>query len=368
MKILALYLPQFHEIEENNLWWGDGYTEWSAVRRAKPLFKNHVQPKIPLNNNYYDLSEISAKTWRWQSELAMGNGLYGFCVYHYWFKGKMLLEKPLDILLNNPSIDTRYCINWANETWTRTWYDLEKEVLMEQEYGSMTDWYNHYVFLSKYFKDPRYIKINNMPVFHIYRIHDIQCIESMLKLWNKCAREDGFNGIYLVASRHAQSAEIIESPYVNAYYNFEPGFSLKHNITFSEASKYTLRILSKKFANTLFEKKQVERYIDLDLIYNRIKKECVVNKNMEIKIFNGVFPRWDNTPRRGYKGSVYLGEDPLKFETLLRFINMNTEADDFVYLNAWNEWGEGCYIEPDEEYGYQFLKAIQRVQSGNYDY
>ena len=140
MKILCMYLPQFHEVEENNRWWGAGYTEWTAVKRAKPIYRGHIQPKIPLNENYYDLSDVSARTWKWQSDLARQYGVHGFCVYHYWFKGKQLLQKPLEILLNHPEIDIRYCICWANESWTRTWYGLEKEMLAEQTYGKEKGW------------------------------------------------------------------------------------------------------------------------------------------------------------------------------------------------------------------------------------
>ena len=146
-----MYLPQYHEIEENNKWWEPGYTEWTAVKRAKLLDKAHKQPRVPLNDNYYDLSDETGSVWMWQANLAKEYGVYGFCIYHYWFKGKQLLEKPMEILLLHPEIDINYTICWANETWTKTWYGLETEILMKQEYGEQADWDKHFEYLCRFF-------------------------------------------------------------------------------------------------------------------------------------------------------------------------------------------------------------------------
>src|ERR1700733_12829635 len=138
IKIVALYLPQFHEIPENNEWWGNGFTEWVNTKNSKPLFKGHYQPREPLNDNYYNL--LDANTIAWQASLAKSYGLYGFCFYHYWFDGKKLLEKPAEILLNNTGIDLNYCFSWANESWVRSWDGRGKDVLMQQNYGGSSDW------------------------------------------------------------------------------------------------------------------------------------------------------------------------------------------------------------------------------------
>ena len=155
MRVLALYLPQYHSFKENDEWWGKGYTEWTAVGRAKPLYRGHIQPRVPLGERYYDLVKEGEETLLWQARLAREYGIYGFCFYQYWFKGKMLMEKPMEILLGHPEIDMNYCICWANETWTRTWYGLSEQVLMQQDYGEEEDWYRHFEYLLKFFKDKR---------------------------------------------------------------------------------------------------------------------------------------------------------------------------------------------------------------------
>ena len=167
MRVMALYLPQYHCFKENDEWWGKGYTEWTAVKRGKPLFKNHVQPRVPLNGNYYDLDKEGLDTLRWQAKLAKEHGIYGFSIYQYYFKGHKLMQRPMEILIENPDIDINYCICWANETWTRTWYGLESEVLIEQEYGDEKDWGEHFDYCLRFFKDERYIKIDNKPHLQI---------------------------------------------------------------------------------------------------------------------------------------------------------------------------------------------------------
>lgn len=152
MKVLGIYLPQYHEVKENNEWWGQGYTEWNAVKNARPLFRGHNQPRTPLNHNYYDLVKNGVETWKWQSELAKKYGVYGFCIYHYWFEGKQMLEKPMEILRDHPELDINYCICWANESWHRNWYGASKELLIEQTYGNKDAWRNHFEYLNTFFR------------------------------------------------------------------------------------------------------------------------------------------------------------------------------------------------------------------------
>lgn len=199
VRILALYLPQFHSIPENDKWWGRGYTEWTAVKNAPPLFANHYQPRIPLDNNYYDLSDNSGKTWFWQAELARKFGIYGFCIYHYWFEGKQLLERPMEILRDHKEIDINYCICWANETWSRNWYAQERTVLVEQRYGDESAWIKHFEYLNTFFRDKRYIKIDNKPVINIYHSQEITCFKEMLECWNRLAIQEGYAGVYIVS-------------------------------------------------------------------------------------------------------------------------------------------------------------------------
>ena len=167
MKIIAFYLPQFHNIPENDEWWGNGFTEWTNVKKAKPIFEGHQQPKVPLNNNYYNLLDDNVKVW--QADLAKKYGVYGFCYYHYWFNGKMLLEKPMEQMLENKEVDIPFCISWANEPWTKAWVGDEKKMLIAQEYGQEEEWKEHFMYLLPFFKDERYIKKDGKPFFIFYR-------------------------------------------------------------------------------------------------------------------------------------------------------------------------------------------------------
>ena len=360
MKVLGLYLPQYHEIEENNKWWGDGYTEWQAVKSAKPLYNGHNQPKKPLNDNYYDLLKNGVETWKWQAYLAKKNGVYGFCIYHYWFLGKQLLQDPMEILLQNPDIDINYTICWANESWTRTWYGLESAVLMKQEYGKESEWRKHFDYLLRFFKDKRYIKINNKPMLNIYRSFDIAEFKEMLDIWNHMAIENGFDGIYIVSGNtHSQLETRVDL--VDAYYNFEPGFSLKHRMRALATLSYYVRTWIKQNVNKILGKEYLERTLNVKEIYKVNWKKL---KNTDKPVFPGTLPMWDNTPRKKHKGFEYKSTSPdLFYKNLINIknsVDSNSELN-FVYINAWNEWGEGAYLEPDEEYGYDYLKVVKRA-------
>jgi len=360
MKILAIYLPQFHRIKENDKWWGEGYTEWTAVKGAKPLMKNHYQPKVPLNKEYYDLSDKDGDVWKKQSDLAIHYGVYGFCIYHYWFKGKQLLEKPMEILLFNKHINIKYCICWANESWTRTWYGLEKEVLISQEYGDESDWKNHFNYLLQFFQDERYIKVNNKPMLNIYRSSDIDCLDKMISCWNELAIKNGFNGVYIVV---ANAGGVIEKRehLIDAKYNFEPGYTLNHVLPKYKRNFINIRTGIRTLYNKIFTRKIIERVIDAKMINSAMNTKVTSSKK---PVYIGAFSMWDNTPRRDYKGLIYINTTPRLFEeALLKIKNLISENNEFVYINAWNEWGEGCYLEPDEVHKYEYLEAIKRVVS-----
>lgn len=362
MKVLALYLPQYHSIPENDCWWGKGYTEWTAVKNAKPLFKGHYQPKKPLSNNYYDLSDESAKTWQWQADLAKKYNVFGFCIYHYWFGKKMLLQKPMEILLSHKEIDTHYCICWANETWTRTWYGKETEVLIKQEYGGMEEWKRHYDYLSLFFKDKRYIAIDGCPVLCIYRPADIPDFESMVDYWNSLAMKDGFCGLKIIISKNGVGNPKSDLKCYGEYY-FEPSYSIKNGLSLFEKTSYNGRVFANHLINRVFKKEKLERMISIKRFYRRVVRNYKKNKNNDatIKHFPGVFPRWDNCPRRGYKGTAFYGDNPSVFESFLRKLFAESRNEDFCFVNAWNEWGEGCFLEPDEKNGYEYLEVIKEV-------
>lgn len=357
---MCMYLPQFHTFPENDEWWGDGYTEWVAVKRAKPLYRGHMQPRRPLNNNYYDLSDESVETLKWQAELAKKYGIYGFSIYQYYFNGKTLMEKPLELLRDHPEIDINYNICWANETWTRTWYGLSDQILISQEYGTKGDWIKYFDYLLTFFKDSRYIKVGNKPVLQIYKTFDIDCLEEMLKVFNERAMAEGFDGIYVISGKTAAGVET-RNGIADGYYFFEPGYTLKNDFSVWDRFTYNSTTFIRSLRNKIIGSKAgyiLERSIKAKRILNTI-----TNREYAENEFPGIIPQWDNTPRRDYKGLVYKGMNPDAFEKALRILKSKVDGRDvdFVYVNAWNEWGEGAYLEPDEDYGYAYLEAIKRV-------
>ncbi len=359
MKIIALYLPQFHAFPENDEWWGKGYTEWTAVRSAKPLFRDHIQPRHPLDG-YYDLAKDQPETFLRQAGLAKEYGIYGFAFYQYYFTGKTLMERPLNILLEHPEVDIKYCLAWANETWTRAWYGLKEEILMPQEYGGEREWREHFLYELKFFKDERYIKIGNKPVFMIYRTFDIDCLPEMKEKWDSWAREEGFDGIYWIGGKTAGQEEV-RSGLMDGWYYFEPGYTLKHGMSKLCKLKYNTGTLLRNIRNRFpwngnADKKVLERRIPIDWIYSGIAaREYGDNE------YPGIITEWDNTPRRSYKGLVYTGASPQKFREVLCKLKSKTGRDSFVFLNAWNEWGEGAMIEPTEEKGYAYLSVLREL-------
>ncbi len=356
MRILALYLPQFHCFEENDRWWGEGYTEWTAVRRAKPLYPGHIQPRVPKDKLYYDLSDESGETFARQAKEAQKYGIYGFCFYHYYFTGKKLMQKPMEILLNHPEIPLRYCICWANESWTRAWYGLKEEILMKQEYGEEEQWEEHFQYLLPFFKDPRYILADGKPMLHIYRPFEIPCLNPMLRYFQKRAEEEGLLGIYTVGGRTAASGNM--KCETDAVYYFEPGYTLKQGMSRIDTLLDQAGTACARVRNRIFSRKIPERRIPVERLYEPImKREYAENE------FPGIFARWDNTPRRSYRGLVYTGASPEKFGKALLALKKKTEGrtNDFVYVNAWNEWGEGAMLEADEAEGDAYLEAVLKV-------
>ncbi|MBQ7581448.1 MAG: glycoside hydrolase family 99-like domain-containing protein [Lachnospiraceae bacterium] len=358
MKPICMYLPQYHTFPENDEWWGRGYTEWTAVKAAEPLFEGHLQPRVPLEHRYYDLVNEAVTTFTWQASLAKKYGIYGFSFYMYWFRGTQLMERPLEILHAHPEIDLKYCICWANESWTRTWYGLANQVLIRQEYGFYDDWKMHFDYLLHFFMDERYIKVGNRPVLQIYRTFDIEELAKMRELFDEWAVEAGFDGIYLIGGKTAADAEKRDG-IMDAWYYFEPGYSLKHDLGIGKKLRYNLSVLTKTMLNKFRKTKRLEREIPAEWIYRAIEK-----RNYAKNEFPGLIPNWDNTPRRKYKGLIYKGTNPARFEEVLRTLSEKVSGDreDFVFINAWNEWGEGAVMEPDEADGYGYLQAVANVQ------
>lgn len=355
VKIIAFHLPQFHAIPENDEWWGKGFTEWVNVKKAVPLYKNHNQPRVPLNHDYYNLLEEAAI--RRQIQQAKEAGVYGFCYYHYWFDGKLLLEKPLEKML---TMDNKipYCFCWANEPWARTWDGLANHILMPQFYGGEKEWEAHFQYLLQFFKDPHYICKDGKPVFVLYRTNDIPDCEAMIGYFDKRCRESGFSGIYMVEEKNSFQ-KALHCSNADAIINFEPMYTLRHGRSIFQ------RVVD-KVAGVLFNwftgnNMLIYRY---DSIWKQILKRKVTNPDGK-REYRGAFVDWDNTARKGKKGTVIMGATPAKFKKYLRkqMDNAKQEGSEFVFLNAWNEWGEGTYLEPDTHNGYGYLEAIQRLTS-----
>lgn len=359
IKIIANYLPQYHITEENNKWWGEGFTDWIATKTAKPLFRNHKEPRVPLNNNYYSLDDINAI--RWQANLARNYGVYGFGIYHYWFSSNQkLLYKPAELLLNNKDIDINYMFIWDNGSWKRTWKkekfandwapkfddNLNTEnnngILAELIYGGEEDWRIHFEYLLKFFKDKRYIKIDNKPVFAFFQpFNDFETIKKMSNYWDKLAKKNGFNGI-ICATRENYKKNHLE--YKIRYSPFSP--------------EYILDKIKYKIKDIIAAKTGTIRFYD----YDKCWQEIITNaKKSDEKTFLSGFVDFDDTPRRANKGRVVQRSTPEKFgqyiEQLARIAkNKNQE---YLFVTAWNEWAEGAYLEPDMINGYKYLEQLK---------
>lgn len=364
-KIIANYLPQFHEIEENNKWWGKGYTDWEAVKGAVPLRNGHIQPNVPLNHNYYDLSNID--TIRWQAELARKYEIYGFAMYHYWFNSDLhILDKPCILLQQDKSININYCFIWDNATWKRTWSNVkfgndwgsnnmqndqnnsENGILAELIYGNEKDWAIHFEYLLQFFKDDRYIKVDNKPLFGIFsQDNDKDTLSKMFQYWDELARNNGFNGIAMLGKRNHHNIRI--TPFE---YDYEPVQHAWMRYTYLGKAYQKIRtIIHRKF--------DIVDIYNYDKIWNNILKSAV--KCEDKTRFYGAFVNYDDTPRRGKKGKIVSGGTPEKFSKYVQeLLNISSQqSKEFIFLTAWNEWGEGAYMEPDERNEYKYLEAIK---------
>lgn len=356
-KIITFYLPQFHTIPENDEWWGKGFTEWVNVKKAKPLYKGHSQPRVPLNNNYYDLSKV--ETLRWQADLANKYGVYGMCFYHYWFNGKMLLEKPAEMLLANEDIPLRFCFSWANEPWARTWDGKNHHVLMPQSYGGEKEWREHFEYLLPFFKDERYIKEDNCPMFLLYRSVNIPCCKEMMAMWDELAKDAGFSGMHFVCTMTLQADMVPENlslPF-KAFVEFEPGRSLDlPGYTTWEKVRVVFTPKINKLLGTHFRTRSTYTF-----------KE-IANRSASLKsqkgTYGGAFIGWDNTARKKEESLIIERPTREEFkEHLKEKIRITQQEYDtnYLFINAWNEWAEGTYLEPDVDKRYTYLEVIKEL-------
>lgn len=388
MRTIAFYLPQFHTIPENDEWWGKGFTEWVNVKKAEPLFEGHNQPRVPLNKNYYNL--LDTDVMRWQVGLAKEYGVYGFCFYHYWFGGHLLLEKPVENYLNNRDLNLPFCICWANEDWTNAWVSQQKSVLIHQEYGREKEWEQHFDYLLPFFSDERYIKNDGKPLVVIYRPEIIGCLNEMLDYWQELAKKHGFPGLDF-AYQHIAFSLIKghDESRFTYHIEYEPAYALqdlnKSGYTTFRSIKQSLVKHAEKKAEKLQKNgkngpfgrvylKMLDKLRDFHpqgltcRSYDEVWQAALAHKPTDEKCVPGAFVDWDNTPRHHGKGLVFTGASPEKFQKYMTEQIKRTKEvykKDMLFLFAWNEWAEGGYMEPDEKFGTGYLQALKNALIAN---
>ena len=360
-KIIAFYLPQFHPVKENNEWFGEGFTEWTNVAKAKPLFKGHDQPRVPRDLGFYDLrlADVRAK----QADMAKEAGVDAFCYYHYWFgNGRVILEKPLQEVVRLGEPDFPFCICWANHSWyKKSWNpdikNLEQALLLEQVYPGDEDIINHFYFLLPAFKDNRYLKVNGRLLFAIYNLTGMDNFARMKEIWNDLAIKNGLPGFYFLS--YTSELREIEKP----KFRMTDGtiLSLVTNMQFfqyfSKINKLKDFIREKVSLLTgrpqlVFEYKEAMKYL--------LDEEC--RKDYVIPV---IVPNWDYTPRRGAGGIIFKNARPDLFKQhvkqAIKMVENKPEEKKIIFLKSWNEWGEGNYMEPDLTYGKGYICALREA-------
>ena len=333
---------------------GKGFTEWTNVKKAKPLFKGHKQPQEPLNDNYYNLLE--KKTVEWQTNLMKKYKVDGLIYYHYYFKGKLLLEKPAENLLKWKEIDQPFFFCWANHTWYRSW-EGSKELLMAMEYGTEQDWEKHFQYLLPFFKDPRYEKKDNMPLLMIFDSTFKEKKDYMTYLDKRC-KESGFDGLYLIETCFSEKEysalhNHMQYPCKRIFIR-EPSYSI---YMYSKSLGYfPKRFLAKglrEFDAVFKTNLQKARVFDGNKVY-----QTMIDFKGDSKCIRGGFFAWDNTPRHGNRG--YIITSP-KYEMFKKFYQSISDQD-YLFINAWNEWCEGMMLEPTKNEKYKYLEWIRDVK------
>lgn len=372
IKLIPFYLPQFHTIPENDAWWGEGFTEWTNVKKALPLFNGHDQPRVPLHQNYYDLTDDETKIW--QAQIARQYGVFGFCYYHYWFKGgKQLLEKPAEQMLANKAVDLPFCFCWANENWSKNWDGGNREVIMEQDYGDQRDWEAHFAYLLPFFKDERYITVGGKPLFVIYKPEQIVDLKLMTDYFRRRAQEEGFPGLCLAFQFPTYYADMFYRDDVFDYHiGFEPVYSRNAEQWTKPGTaprvELIRRVMGEKGVSAYRRLRQGKKGHSggkpksLAMFFYDEIWEQILKNTWEEKFLPGAFVDWDNTPRNKH-GVMHAGFTLERFEQYMKQLVKRALAEHkpMLFINAWNEWGEGAFLEPDEKYGMGKLEAVRRA-------
>ena len=356
LRLIAFFLPQFHPIPENDEWWGKGFTEWRKVAQARPLFKGHYQPHRPADLGFYDLR--LAEVREAQAELAAQYGISGFCYYHYWFNGKRMLQRPFEEVLATGRPNFPFCLCWANENWTRAWDGNDREILLRQEYGHDDD-LAHIRALIPAFRDQRYIRIDGKPLFLVYRPEELPNPRRTTKIWREESMRAGVGELYL-AKVESFTATVDPREFgFDGAVEFAPDWRHMGKLKPLGAGEDLLSkfgLLPKKYATLQIAD------------YEFMMRQMLKKPDPQYDFFRCVTPGFDNTPRRAETGALFVNSGPDKYEYWLRemvdWTKSRYQADRrVIFVNAWNEWGEGNHLEPDEKYGHAFLEATARAVS-----
>lgn len=360
-RLIAFYLPQYHPIPENDQWWGKGFTEWTNVAKATPMFSGHYQPRVPADLGFYDLRVPEVRMA--QAEMANEYGIEGFCYWHYWFAGKRLLERPFAEVLKSGEPKFPFCLAWANQTWTGIWHGAPDRILIKQTYPGIQDYKTHFYELLDSFNDERYIKIDGKPVFVVYDPKELPEPQVFTDIWRELANKSGLKDLYFIGNvadptwvpeENGFDASVLDSltiirRKIGTLYNGYKGYG-KHVL------KKILNRSLKRLPLTIFHKPTIYSYQDaIKVLFSR--------QETTFEEFPCVIPNWDNTPRSGNNGLIFHKSSPELFRTHLREAITRVGHKDYekrvIFIKSWNEWAEGNYLEPDLKFGRAYLDVIK---------
>lgn len=373
-RVIAYYLPQYHPVPENDKFWGKGFTEWTNVANAKPLFRGHYQPQVPADLGFYDLRMTEIREA--QAQMAKECGIEGFCYWHYWFgNGKKVLDRPFNEVLKSGSPNFPFCLGWANHSWTtKTWEKgksfSKDSMIFEQLYPGDEDYINHFYDVLPAFKDKRYITVDEKPLFVIFQPNDIPDSRHFIELWNKLARENGLKGIYFVGRCDAlpnmnynnmKNIDKLTKPRYDEI--LSKGYNGVNSVTLKYAEFKSTGFLHKAIHS--FFRKYLEGMILDKYRYSDIMDNFVTPEDYQENIYPQLIPRRDRSPRAGKKAVIYYNSTPEAFkiaaENAVKCVEKRRTEERLIFLNAWNEWGEGAYMEPDLVFGHGYMQALKEV-------